>query len=79
MPDPSHSDPAEGSRQMIERELARTTTGSSIKNPEEEAEKPGGTPTDRVKGSAPPHPQDPQGQQGTTMPGLPYGTHFNNP
>ena len=67
MADPAQRDPAEGSRQMAERELARTT-GESVKNPEQEAEKPGGTPTETVKGSAPPHPQDPEGQQGTTMP-----------
>jgi hypothetical protein len=67
MTDPSQRDPAEGSRDRIERELARAT-GESVKNPEQEAEKPGGTPTDTVKGSAPAHPQDPAGQQGTTMP-----------
>jgi hypothetical protein len=42
-------------------------TGSA-KNPEGEAENPGGRPTDTVKGSAPPHPAEPQGQQGSTMP-----------
>jgi len=70
MANPGQRDPAEGSRQMIERELARATISDSgsVKNPEQEAEKPGGTPTDTVKGSASPHPQDPEGQQGSTMP-----------
>jgi hypothetical protein len=68
MADPAQRDPAEGSRQMIERELGRTMTGNSVKNPEQEAKKPGGTPTDMVEGSAPPHPQAPEGQQGTTVP-----------
>jgi hypothetical protein len=79
MPDPSQRDPAEGSRRMIERELARHTTGISVKNPGREAENPGGTPTDTVRGSAPAHPHEPEGQQGTTMPDRPSGTHFSNP
>jgi len=64
MADPSGREPAEGSRATIERELNR----NSAKNPDHEARKPGGTPTGTVKGSAPPHPGEPQGQQGTTMP-----------
>ena len=67
MADPAQRDPAEGSRHTIDREL-RAAEGKSTKNPEQEAEKPGGTPTEAVKGSAPPQPGDPQGQQGKTMP-----------
>lgn len=62
------SDPAEGSRQIIERELARSESGKSVKNPQREAENPGGQPTDTVKGSASSQPREPEGQQGTTMP-----------
>jgi hypothetical protein len=64
MADPAGRDPAEGSRKTIERELGR----DDVKNPEREAENPGGRPTDTVKGSAPPHPAEPEGQQGSTMP-----------
>jgi hypothetical protein len=62
MADPAGRDPAEGSRKMIDRELAR----DSAKNPEQEAGNPGGRPTDAVKGSASPHSAGPQGQQGST-------------
>lgn len=39
---------------------------SSAKNPEQEAEKPGGIPTDTVKGSANSQSNDLAGQQGST-------------
>ena len=42
--------------------------GQGVKNPDHEAENPGGQPSEAVKGSAPPHPVDPEGQQGTTTP-----------
>jgi hypothetical protein len=64
MADPAARDPAEGSRQTIDRELGR----DGAKNPEREAENPGGTPTETVKASAPARPREPEGQQGTTMP-----------
>jgi hypothetical protein len=38
-----------------------------IKNPENEAKNPGGTPTELVRGSAPPRPHDLEGQQGATQ------------
>jgi hypothetical protein len=60
---PSGQDPAEGDRKLIERELARQDS-TSTKNPEREAEKPGGIPTQTVKGSASPKPAGPEGQQG---------------
>jgi hypothetical protein len=53
MADPAGRDPAEGSRETIDRELAR----DSAKNP--------GRPADAVKDSASPHPADPQGRQGS--------------
>jgi len=63
MADPARRDPAEGSRQTVERELDRMA-----KNPDHEAENPGGRSTDTVKGSASEHPAEPEGQQGTTIP-----------
>lgn len=69
MADPSFRDPAEGSRDVVERQLAREAAATSIKNPQHEAENPGGQPTEAVKGSAPPPLRDPEGRQGTTMPG----------
>jgi hypothetical protein len=72
MPNPSGRDPAEGSREIIDHELARAAAknpsakGTSVKNPEHEAQQPGGTPTRTVKGSSSGHPQDPEGQQGST-------------
>jgi hypothetical protein len=72
MPDPSSRDPAEGSREIIDHELARSGAqkarrqNTSVKNPEHEAHQPGGTPTPTVKGSSSSHPRDPEGQQGST-------------
>jgi hypothetical protein len=60
---PSGQEPAEGDRKTIERELARQES-KSIKNPEQEAENPGGKPTKTVQGSAQPKPSEPEGQQG---------------
>lgn len=65
MPHPTNSDPAEGSREIIDHELARVSA-RSVKNPGNEARKPGGVPTETVKGSSPGHPRDPEGQQGST-------------
>jgi len=65
MPDPSSRDPAEGSREVIDHELARAQN-TSVKNPEHEDRLPGGTPTPTVKGSSSGHPRDPEGQQGST-------------
>jgi hypothetical protein len=62
MADPAGRDPAEGSRETIDRELAR----DSAKNPEQEAKNPGGRPSDSVKSSASPHSAEPQGQQGSS-------------
>jgi hypothetical protein len=66
MPNPANRDPAEGSREIIDHELARTNAGASVKNPENQAQKPGGTPTPAVKGSATDRPHEPEGQQGST-------------
>jgi hypothetical protein len=67
MPDPTNRDPAEGSREVIDHELARAgTKNSSVKNPEHEAQQPGGTPTRAVAGSSSGHPRQPAGQQGST-------------
>jgi hypothetical protein len=67
MPNPASSDPAEGSREVIDHELARISAQrASVKNPGNEAQKPGGVPTQTVKGSSPGHPRDPEGQQGST-------------
>jgi hypothetical protein len=65
MPHPTDSDPAEGSREVIDHELARVSA-SSVKNPGNETQKPGGVPTQTVKGSSSGHPHDPEGQQGST-------------
>jgi hypothetical protein len=67
---PIGSDPAEGDRRIIERALARQDsdpTKKSAKNPEQEAENPGGRPSPAVKGSHEPSPSDPEGQQGSTQ------------
>jgi hypothetical protein len=61
MADPANRDPAEGSRQAVDRAL-----DNAVKNPEHEAENPGGRPTGTVVGSASPNPREPQGQQGST-------------
>jgi hypothetical protein len=67
MPNPANSDPAEGSREIIDHELARVSADrASVKNPSNEDQKPGGAPTEAVKGSSPGHPHDPEGQQGST-------------
>lgn len=67
MPHPSNSDPAEGSRDVVDHELARASAQkASIKNPQNEARKPGGVPTKTVKGSSSSRPRDPEGQQGST-------------
>ena len=67
MPHPADSDPAEGAREMIDHELARAEAQkASIKNPQNEAQKPGGVPTQTVKGSSSGWPHDPEGQQGST-------------
>jgi len=58
-------DPAEGDRKTIERELARQES-KSIKNPGQEAQNPGGMPTQTVRGSAQPKPTELEGQQGKT-------------
>jgi hypothetical protein len=63
MPNPANRDPAEGSREIIDHELGR----ASAKKPEQQAQKPGGTPTPSVKGSSPSHPREPEGQQGSTQ------------
>ena len=62
MADPRERDPAEGSRKTAEHNLRDS------KNPEQEAENPGGRPTPAVKGSASTHSREPQGQQGSTTP-----------
>lgn len=72
---PKAQDPAEGSRKVIDRELARQQ-GGSAKNPEQEAEHPGGQPSRTVKGSAQPSHTDPEGQQGSTRPSA---NHLANP
>ncbi|HZQ39600.1 MAG TPA: hypothetical protein VFA87_02365 [Rhizomicrobium sp.] len=67
MPNPAGSDPAEGSREVIDHELARASARrASVKNPENEANRPGGVPTQTVEGSSSGHPDDPEGQQGST-------------
>jgi len=67
MPHPTDSDPAEGSREIIDHELVRVSAHrASVKNPGNEAGKPGGVPTEAVKGSSPGHPRQPEGQQGST-------------
>ncbi len=67
MPHPADSDPAEGSREIIDHELARVSAGrASVKNPGDEAHKPGGVATETVKGSSSGHRRDPEGQQGST-------------
>jgi hypothetical protein len=67
MPNPANRDPAEGSRDVVDHELARAGGRmASIKNPQNEAQKPGGIPTETVKGSSPGQPHDPEGQQGST-------------
>jgi hypothetical protein len=72
MANPANRDPAEGSRETVERELARGERGTSSqkpgKNPRAEAENPGGRPSDSVKGSASSEARAPQGQQAATMP-----------
>ncbi|HEY8255549.1 MAG TPA: hypothetical protein VIG39_12960 [Rhizomicrobium sp.] len=66
MPHPN-SDPAEGSREVIDHELARAgARRASVKNPENEAQNPGGVPTEAIKGSSPGQSHDPEGQQGST-------------
>jgi len=67
MPHPANSDPAEGSREVIDHELARADgQKASVKNPENQTQTPGGVPTGAVKGSSPGRPHDPEGQQGST-------------
>ena len=67
MPNPANRDPAEGSREVIDHELARADgQKASVKNPETQAQKPGAVPTQTVKGSSSGRPRDPEGQQGST-------------
>jgi hypothetical protein len=67
VPHPTNRDPAEGSRDIIDRELARASAkNASVKNPGNEIQRPGGTPTRAVKGSAAARPSEPEGQQGST-------------
>jgi hypothetical protein len=68
MANPANRDPAEGSRETIERELARGERGASSQKARAEAENPGGRPGDAVKGSASSQAREPHGQQATTMP-----------
>jgi len=72
---PKAQDPAEGSRKVTDRELARQD-GGSVKNPEQEAEHPGGRPSKAVKGSGQSSHADPEGQQGSSRPSA---NHLANP
>lgn len=78
---PSGQDPAEGDRKTVERELARQENqqdGKSIKNPEQQAEKPGGTPGRIARGGASAKPTEPEGQQGKAHPQYPQDFQRGN-
>jgi hypothetical protein len=60
---PANRDPAEGSRRSVDHPLDQ----EAVKNPEHEAEHPGGRPIATIAGSANPHAREPEGQQGSTL------------
>jgi hypothetical protein len=60
-PSPANRDPTEGAGRDVSPPF-------DVKNPGQEAEHPGGTPTAAVKGTAGPSPPDVEDQQGIITP-----------